>query len=305
VILGKTVTTEYAYYKPGKTKNPHDPTRTPGGSSSGSAAAVAASMVPAALGTQTGGSVIRPAAFCGIYGFKPTYRRTDLDGVKELARSFDTVGWMARAVEDLDLLARVLLLDYKAPAPSKLRVAVCRTPFDDQMQPEAVAALNDIAQALDATEVKLPGNFIELDDAHHTIVAAEAAKAFRREYADFRGQLSDQLRAMLELGLSSSAGTVQTAQGKAVAARTALQRIHRFDALLTASAPGEAPPKSEGTGNAVFSRFWSLLHVPCATLPVASGPSGLPVGVQFVGRPGEDEALIATAIAAAKKLRLY
>jgi amidase len=300
VILGKTVTTEFAHVTPGKTRNPHDLSRTPGGSSSGSAASVASFMAPAALGTQTGGSVIRPAAFCGLFGFKPSWGRTELDGVRELARSFDTVGWMARSAADLDLLARVLLVDHVAPPEiATPRIALCRTPFDARAEPAALAAVQSCAAALgkagaEVSEIGLPDAFGSLDVTHRTITSVEAARAASEDRKKHRDLLSPAFRAFSDEGAACPPERYEAAQQEAAHCRESLAALHRFDALLVPSAPGEAP-SAETTGDAVFSLFWSLLLVPCATLPAGKGPQGLPLGVQIVGRFGEDEALIRLA----------
>jgi Asp-tRNA(Asn)/Glu-tRNA(Gln) amidotransferase A subunit family amidase len=298
VILGKTVTTEFAHVTPGKTRNPHDLSRTPGGSSSGSAAAVAAFMAPTALGTQTGGSVVRPAAFCGLFGFKPSWGRTELDGVRELARSFDTVGWMARRAADLDLLARVLLIGYAVPPDTAVpRIALCRTPFDGRAEPAALAAVERCAEALreagaSVTEIRLPSAFGALEATHRAIASVEAARAAAWDRQNRRELLTPAFRDFTDAGAASPPERYEAAQREAAACREELASLHRFDALLAPAAPGEAPPLDSGTGDAVFSLFWSLLRVPCVTIPFAKGPHGLPLGVQILGAFGRDETLI-------------
>ncbi|MBV8652149.1 MAG: amidase [Alphaproteobacteria bacterium] len=312
VILGKTVTTEFAHTKPGRTTNPHDPARTPGGSSSGSAAAVAAFMAPLAFGTQTGGSVIRPASFCGLYGSKPTRGRVDLAGVKELAGSFDTVGWFARSAEDLALMGRLLLLprwdDAKSKAPQRPRIALCRTPYWAEAQPESRAAVESAAQRLaergaEILPLELPADFAALQPTHRVIGADDATRAFRHEYENHRALLSDAIRTVIETGLAQDPSRVAEARALAELSRKTLDRImQHYDAVLAPSAPGEAPLGIESTGNAIFSAFWSLLETPCVTLPYARGPHGMPVGVQLVGSRGGDEALLALAEWAALRL---
>ncbi len=312
IILGKTVTTEFAHMTPGRTTNPHDPTRTPGGSSSGSAAAVAAFMAPLAFGTQTGGSVIRPASFCGIYGSKPTRGRVDLKGVKELAGSFDTVGWFARSAEDLSLLGRILLQPArnaaKAKAPQRPRIAFCRTPYWDKALPESRDAVERAAKRLaeqgaEIQPLDLPADFAALQPTHRMISADDATRAFRDEYDVNRTLLSEAIRTLIETGLAEDPARV--AEGRALAERSrgAFDRIIQgYDAVLVPSAPGEAPVGIASTGNAVFSSFWSLLETPCITLPFARGPHDMPVGVQLVGARGGDEALLAVAEWAAARL---
>jgi amidase len=312
IVLGKTVTTEFAHTSPGKTVNPHDPRRTPGGSSSGSAAAVAALMAPLAVGTQTGGSVIRPAAFCGIYGSKPSYGRTDLTGVHELNGSFDTVGWFARSAEDLALLGRVLLRpswdEGAYGAPARPRIALCRTPYWQEAQTESRDAVAVAAERLSergaaVAELELPPEFGGLDATHRIIGADDSTRAFAREYAGRHELLSQALRGVIERGLAQDPAEVAAARAAATAARETLDRIMRdYDAVLSPSAPGEAPMGIASTGNAVFSTFWSLLHTPCVSLPASRGPNGMPVGVQFIGARGRDEALLALAGWAAEQL---
>lgn len=310
VIIGKTVTTEFAHVTPKATCNPHDPARTPGGSSSGSAAAVADFMVPLAIGTQTGGSVIRPASYCGTFGFKPTIGRTDTRGVHELARSLDTVGWFARAAADLKLLAGVLLEPPRTPAPlrARPRLALLTTPYDTAAEPcmretrDAVGLrLSGVA---DIVPVALPAAYGELNALHRRIVSVEASRAFA-PYADKSpDKLSPTLREFIALGRENEKGYA-AAQAAAEAARRAFDAdIEHFDAFVLPAATGEAPLGLGSTGEATFSLFLSLLGPPCVTLPAASGPSGMPLGVQFVGARGRDEELIELAIWAAEALGL-
>lgn len=310
VIPGKTVTTEFAHVTPKATRNPCDPTRTPGGSSSGSAAAVADFMVPLAIGTQTGGSVIRPASYCGIFGFKPTIGRTDTRGVHELARSLDTVGWFARAAADLKLLAGVLLEPPRTPAPlrPRPRLALLTTPYDgsaDACVRDALeAAARRLAAAADVVPVALPAVYGELNALHRRIVSVEASRAFGVYEAKAPGKLSPALREFIALGRANEAG-YESALAAAETARRAFDAdIANFDAFILPAATGEAPTGLGSTGEATFSLFLSLLGPPCATLPAARGPSGMPVGVQLVGARGRDEELIDLAIWAADTLGL-
>jgi amidase len=300
VILGKTVTTELAYYSPGKTRNPRDPSRTPGGSSSGSAAAVAASMVPAALGTQTAGSVIRPASFCGVVGYKPSHGLVSLAGVSPLAPSLDTLGILVRRAADLPLLARALGADLAGPPPPRPpRIGLCRTEAWAAAAPETRVAVEGSAERLEdagaqvaeADDAALAG----LSEAQRTLMAFEAAEALAalRPHAS---RLSPQLRALLRDGEALSGHDRDRARARAEAARRRLPDLFgRFDVLLTGSAPGEAPSGLESTGDPAMNRIWTLLGLPCVSLPAAEGPSGLPVGVQLVGPPGGDARLLAAA----------
>jgi Asp-tRNA(Asn)/Glu-tRNA(Gln) amidotransferase A subunit family amidase len=268
-------------------------------------------MAPIAFGTQTGGSVIRPAAFCGIFGSKPSWGRTELAGVHELAFSFDTVGWFARSAADLTLLGRLLLHPAwadPAATPRQPRIALCRTPYWDQAQPEARAALDAAAARFGAAGVTidaldLPAAFADLEATHRVICADDATRAFRREYGEHRDLLSPALRAVIERGHALAPADVAAARAHAEACRQTLDRLFEgYDAILTPSAPGEAPLGLASTGNAVFSSFWSLLHTPCICLPVSRGPNGMPVGVQLIGRRGGDEALLALGEWAAERL---
>jgi Asp-tRNA(Asn)/Glu-tRNA(Gln) amidotransferase A subunit family amidase len=304
LVLGKTVTTEFAYFQPGPTRNPHDPARTPGGSSSGSAAAVADRMLPLALGTQTAGSVIRPAAYCGVVGYKPSWGRVPRAGVKSLSEALDTVGGFGRSVRDVALLGSVLTGDARlgedraAAAP---RLGLCRTPdwpqADADMQrawSEATAAL-----ALDAVtlvDVALPADLPDLVALQKTVMTFEMSRALSHERLHHRGRLSPRLCALLDEGL-----TIPGAEHAANLARTeaAKRRIDalfdQFDVLLAPSATGEAPLGTDATGDPLFCRGWTLLGLPCVHLPFARGSHGLPIGLQLVGRWGEDHRLLAHA----------
>jgi amidase len=311
VILGKTVTTELAFYRPGKTRNPHDLSRTPGGSSSGSAAAVAAGMVPAALGSQTAGSIIRPASFCGVVGFKPTFGLIPLDGVSPLAPSLDTLGAFVRDVEGLPaLLAAMGAPAAAAPPRAPPRIALCRTEQWPAAEPSTRRAVEDAAAALARAgarveEHELGSAFAGLADAQRAIMAADAARVFRELAAHRSAGLSDVLLALIREGEGVAPAREARAREQAEACRRALPALFaRFDALLGASAPGEAPPGLASTGDPAFNRIWTLLGTPCVSLPAARGPAGLPVGVQLIGAPGEDGALLGLAAWAAGALGL-
>jgi Asp-tRNA(Asn)/Glu-tRNA(Gln) amidotransferase A subunit family amidase len=303
VILGKTVTTEFAAYAPGKTRNPHDPGRTPGGSSSGSAAAVAAGMVPAALGTQTAGSIIRPASFCGVVGFKPSYGRLPLGGVSPLAGSLDTLGMFTRSVADLPPLARALGLEVPEALPPgpPPRVGLCRTEQWPLAEPGTRRLVEDAAGRLRAAgaavvEVELGPELAGLADAQRVIMAVEVARAFARERREDADRLSPALRQLIDEGAGTAPQRYRAAlelgeRGRRLAPRA----FAGADVLLTPSAAGEAPPGLAGTGDPAFNRIWTLLHLPCLNLPGLRGPHGLPVGVQLVGPAGGDAALLAAA----------
>lgn len=291
VILGKTVTSEFALFHPGKTRNPRDLSRTPGGSSSGSAAAVADGMVPAALGSQTAASIVRPASFCGCIGWKPTFGLLPMQGVRPMAPSLDTLGFFVR---DLSLVAPL----YEALAgvtlrerDAKPRLALCRTEAWPQAEPATRAAIEREARALGATEeVTLGPGLVE---AQMAIMGAEAAEAMR----DLpEAQLSSKLRAFLAAGRAVTPAQVQAARERVITGVLELERaLQSRDALITPAAAGEAPADLTITGDPLFSRIWTLLGAPCASLPLLQGPAGMPLGVQLVGRRGDDETLLAAA----------
>lgn len=315
VILGKTVTTEYAYFHPNKTRNPHDPTRTPGGSSSGSAAAVAAGMVPAAIGSQTNGSVVRPAAFCGVVGFKPTHGLISRTGAMLLSRSLDHVGVFARSVTDAALLADVLAgydeddPDTRAIAspllastaadepPLPPRFAFVKgpawkaaEPFLDEAFAELVAALGDNVEA-----VELGSSFERAITFQGVVMASEMAHNFRRDLAQGGDVLSPALRELLTRGQKISAFDYLEAASASEGFNQGLDDVfNEYDAILTAAAPGEAPVGMP-TGNPVFCSAWSYVGTPAVSLPLLEGPHGMPVGVQLIGRRGNDARLLRTA----------
>lgn len=302
VVLGKTVTTELAFYAPGKTRNPHDPSRTPGGSSSGSAAAVAARLVPAALGSQTAGSVIRPASFCGVVGMKPTFGAVSMEGVSPFAPSLDTFGLFVNDVEALPLLLRAAGHPVGAPGlRGPPRLALCRTEQWPLAEPSTRVLVEAAAGALAAAgatveERDLGPEFTGLADAQRTIMAAEGARTLREIRERHRPALSKVLLDFLAEGDAVAPEREEAARALAARCRAALpETFSRFDALLTASAVGEAPVGLESTGDPAFNRIWTLLGLPCVTLPAARGPAGMPVGIQLVGPAGGDANLVAAA----------
>jgi Asp-tRNA(Asn)/Glu-tRNA(Gln) amidotransferase A subunit family amidase len=302
VILGKTVTTELAYFTPGKTRNPRDSQRTPGGSSSGSAAAVADQMVPAALGTQTAGSVIRPAAFCGAIGFKPTFGLWPMEGIKALAPSLDTLGVFARSLRDLPLLSAALGAELRVPEPRRVpRLLLCRTDRWEQAEPAQRALVEDAAQRLAraGAEVReLPGAALAgLFEAQQTIMSVEMARSLQPERAQGEAGLGEPLRELFRKGDAEQGRPYEEAVALAERARAAFASlVSGCDALLAPSAAGEAPALALGsTGDPVFSRVFTLLHAPCVSLPAGTGPGGLPLGLQLVAPPGADPSLLAWA----------
>ena len=323
VIMGKTVTTEYAYFQPGKTKNPHDSSRTPGGSSSGSAAAVAAHMVPGAIGSQTNGSVIRPAAFCGVVGFKPTHGLISRNGALELSRTLDHVGVFARNVEDAALLAEVMVgfdeddLDTRPVArppfasvaasepPLPPRFAFVRSVGWEQAEPAMREAFGELTDALGeaSTDVDLGESFGAAPDMQRVIMEVEMAHNFRRDYEKFGNQLSDKLRGLIERGREYPAIKYMGALAGIRQLNDALDGVFdEYDAILTPAALGEAPG-IESTGSPIFCSTWSLLGTPAISLPLMASQSGLPIGVQLVGRRGNDARLLRTARSLVKTLQ--
>jgi len=310
VILGKCATTEFANMHPSAARNPHDLRHTPGGSSSGSAAAVAAGLVPLALGSQTGGSVIRPGSFCGVFAFKSSWGRTETHGVHELGRSLDTIGWFARHAADLEVLAPVLLPGYRRQAaPTRPRFVRLATPFDDLASAEMRRSCDIFAGELgragaQVTRRRLPRWFAETRAAHRVVISVEASRAFARYTRDMPSKLSANIRGFIAEG---RANEKQYAEALRFGdrARVALDELFgRDDVFIVPAAPGEAPRGLAWTGDSVFNGFWSLLRTPCSTLPFALGSGGLPLGVQLVGRFGDDEKLLAITRWAAQRLAI-
>jgi amidase len=302
LIMGKTVTTEFANRHPGKTMNPFDPQRTPGGSSSGSAAAVGDFMVPLAVGTQTTASTIRPASFCGCVGYRPTWGDVRTVGVKEAAGSLDTVGLIGRSVDDIALYRDVLIAVQAEPLADidRPRVGFCRTPLWDQCDPSTQAALEALAPRLaaagaDVKDVTLPQEYARIPAAHQRISSFEFSRNFTWEIENHWEQISETLRKnRLKDGLSCSFNAYQDAREFAERCRRGLDEVFGDrDVLLVPAAAGEAPLGLNETGNAAFCAIWTTMHVPAMTLPLFRGPNGLPVGVQFVARRNADRKLMA------------
>lgn len=316
VIMGKTVTTEYAYYHPGKTCNPHDPACTPGGSSSGSAAAVACQMVPGAIGSQTNGSVIRPAAFCGVVGFKPTHGLIPRTGALLLSRALDHVGVFARTIEDAALLAESLvgfdeedhdthpvarppfaaLATGEPPLPP--RFAFVRGAVWGEAEPVTREAFAELVAALgeSVNEVDLGASFERVVDLHRTVMDVEMAHNLHRDYEQARDRLSSSLRALIERGRTTLAVDYARALSAIAPLNAALDEVfNEYDAILTPSAPGPAPRSLETTGSPVFCTVWSYLGTPAISLPLLQSDAGMPIGVQLVGRRGNDARLLRTA----------
>jgi Asp-tRNA(Asn)/Glu-tRNA(Gln) amidotransferase A subunit family amidase len=311
VIMGKTVTTEFAMRHPNKTRNPLNLAYTPGGSSSGSAAGVADFMMPLALGTQTGGSVLRPSSYCGVVGFKPTFNIINRVGVKPNSESLDTVGLIARSVSDI-ALALPVVTECAAPpvgAVRQPRIALCRAAEWKDAEPASVAAVEGAASSLaragaNVREINLPAAFDEMSEAHATINDYEAYRALSHELRTAPGKLSTSLQPKLPRWATRTVAQYTRAQQTVADCQRLLREVfHDIDVLLMPSAPGEAPRGLDSTGEATFNRVWTALHVPAITLPGYSGPNSLPVGVQVVAPFGADYALLAIAAWAEQHLR--
>ena len=316
VILGKTVTTELAVYAPGKTTNPHDARRTPGGSSSGSAAAVAASMVPLAVGTQTNGSVIRPASYCGICGFKPSHGSISRHHVLKQSPMLDHPGVFARTVEDVVLIAQQLFgpddndpdaradarLDlaegWRAATDERPRIAFVRTPLWENTTPAAREAFAELNAQLDGIvrEFELPGAFDSAIRWHRTIMEADLANSFEAEYAEGKAQLSEALREMIERGQRYTAVEYSKARdGVAALGRELRGMFASFDAVLTPATTGAAPLGLASTGSPMFCTIWTLCGVPSISLPILRGEDGMPMGAQLVAAKRNDAGLLRVA----------
>jgi Asp-tRNA(Asn)/Glu-tRNA(Gln) amidotransferase A subunit family amidase len=311
VLLGKTVSTELAYFSPGPTRNPHRSMHTPGGSSSGSAAAVADAMVPLAFGTQTAGSITRPASFCGVVGYKPSFGALPMDGIKPFAPSLDTLGVLARNVDDAALLRAALLgeafvpFDQARPLP---RVGLCRTPWWQAADASTRDGIEACAARLarrgaPVTEVAMPASCDALVEVQRTVMTYEAARSLAVEHAQHRARLGTPLIELLDTGARMPLDEHRRALAAAARARHDVARLFDgCDLLLAPAAIGEAPAGLAATGDPLFARAWTLLGLPTVTLPAFTGPSGLPVGVQLVGACGDDARLLAAAHALAAAL---
>jgi Asp-tRNA(Asn)/Glu-tRNA(Gln) amidotransferase A subunit family amidase len=316
VIMGKTVTTECATYSPGKTRNPHNAEHTPGGSSSGSAAAVAAGMVPLALGTQTNGSVIRPAAFCGVYGFKPSHGLIPRTGIMKLSRSLDHVGVFARSIEDVALVAEQLFgwdeadPDTRPRARLPLRevaaqepplpplIGFVKSPLWERAEAETQEAFAELVAALGdrVEEVVLPESASRALDWHRSIMQAEMAANLDLEWEKGRDRLSASLRDQLARGRAIPALEYQQALARIAPLNEAFEETYmRYDALLTPAAAGTAPKGLASTGDPAFCTLWTLCGMPALNLPLMRGENGLPLGAQLVAARGQDARLLRTA----------
>jgi len=310
LILGKTDTVEFAAGgRKALSRNPHNLAHTPGGSSSGSGAAVGDFMVPLAFGTQTGGSHIRPAAFNGIYGLKPTWGAVSREGAKLLSAYCDTLGWYGRSVADLHLVATAFRLhDLAAQKPVSVRglkVGVCKTPFWNKAEPSAQKTLAIAAERLEKAgarieELELPARFGGLNEAQRTLMYGEGGPAFLPELLLHGSRLNEEFQDMAENRRGVTAAMMVEAYDLvAECAKNFEAMFARFDTVVTPSAPGEAPEGLHTTGDWTFNSMWTEMHMPCLAIPCTTGPKGLPVGVQLVGPRYTDARVLAVAAAAA------
>ncbi len=316
LVMGKTVTTELATYTPGKTRNPHNPAHTPGGSSSGSAAAVAAGMVPLAIGTQTNGSVIRPASFCGVYGFKPSAGLIPRTGVLTQSPPLDAVGVFGRTLEDVALLAEALVgHDPQDPAtrpratPPLVRMATTdaplaptlawvATPFWDRVAPDAQAAFEELVGVLAGriAPFELPSSAADAIGWLRTVMEADLAGSYEMEYERGRDQLSASLRSQLERGRAVTAVAYRQALARVPVLLEGFDTVFdHYDAIVTPATLGTAPAGLESSGDPLMCTLWTFLGLPTLSLPLLHGENGLPIGVQLVGRRGGDARLLRTA----------
>ena len=316
IIMGKTVTAELAYYSPGKTKNPHDTTRTPGGSSSGSAAAVASHMVPLAVGSQTNGSVIRPASYCGVVGYKPTKGLISRHLVLQISRALDQVGVFANSIEDAALISEQLighdkqdpdtslnprpklLAASKEKPPAEPVLAHIKLPFMNELEEDVKEGFKEIKDELKGKvdEIELPEGFAGIPDWHKIIMESDMARSFSEEYKKSKNKLSDKIIEAIERGMKYTSVEYNNALAKVDVANAYFnQFFHDYDAILTPSACGEAPKGLKSTGNPIFCTIWTYCGMPCISLPLLQGKNGLPVGVQLVSSLFDDERLFRNA----------
>jgi len=316
IIMGKTVTTELAYYSPGKTKNPHDLSRTPGGSSSGSAAAVASHMVPLAVGSQTNGSVIRPASYCGVVGYKPTKGLVSRHLVMQISRTLDHVGVFANSVEDAALISEQLIGHDKQdpdtslnPKPKLLNAskekppmqplfAYIKLPFMNKLDKDTAEGFGEVKDELKGQldEIELPKNFGKIPEWHKVIMESDMATSFSEEYKKSKNKLSDKIIEAIERGMKYTSMEYNNALSQIDVANAYFKQFfHDYDAILTPSACGEASKGLQSTGDPIFSTVWTYCGMPSISLPLLQGENGLPVGIQLVSSLFDDERLFRNA----------
>jgi Asp-tRNA(Asn)/Glu-tRNA(Gln) amidotransferase A subunit family amidase len=302
VVMGKTVTTEFATRKPGPTANPHNPAHTPGGSSSGSAAGVADFFFPLAFGTQTAGSILRPAAFCGVVGYKPSFGTIPRLGMKVMSENLDTIGSFSRTVADAALFVGAVanrdLGDPDRKPEVSPRIGLCRSPVWDKAQPETHVLWDRVAAAVERAGAKvveraLPPAYAGLVEGQPIVMHAESARSMGWELLAHRSGISEVLLERLEWGLGQSANLEEELSMFKTLQDHFPEAMEGIDILLTPAAPGEAPAGLDWTGDPAFNAIWTALHVPCVSVPAGAGPNGLPLGIQVVGRRSDDRATLA------------
>ncbi|KAA0980185.1 amidase [Pseudomonas sp. ANT_H12B] len=303
LIMGKTHTTEFAYMHTGPTRNPHDLARTPGSSSAGSAAGMAAGFFAVALGTQTAGSLLKPASYCGLFAFKPSLGLVSLEGVKPLAPSFDTVGWYGRSVRDLHLVARVLIPGFQMPdvEPSPLQLGFCRTSRWDQVEPEVAHALEQAVEQLrnaghHVEQVLLPEEFAGVFDDHQLINDCEGARSLAKEFHQHRSQLSPSTLAMFERAAATTWEQESASKARLATLAPRLDELCQpFDAMLGPCCAMVAPLGLESTGPSDFIKFWGAFGWPQVNIPLIRVDAQLPIGLQMIGRFRNDGVLLRAA----------
>ena len=324
IIMGKTVTTELAYYSPGKTKNPHDLSRTPGGSSSGSAAAVASHMVPLAVGSQTNGSVIRPASYCGVVGYKPTKGLVSRHLVMQISRTLDHVGIFANSIEDAALISEQLIGYDKQdpdtslnPKPKLLNAsqetppmeplfAYIKLPFMNKLDEVAAEGFKEVKDELkgQVDEIELPVGFGKIPEWHKIIMESDMATSFSEEYKKSKNKLSDKIIEAIERGMKYTSIEYNNALSQIDVANTYFKQFfHDYDAIITPSSTGEAPKNLKSTGDPIFCTLWTYCGMPSISLPLLQGKNGLPIGVQLVSSLFDDERLFRNANWLANKIK--
>ena len=316
IIMGKTVTTELAYYSPGKTKNPHDLSRTPGGSSSGSAAAVASHMVPLAIGSQTNGSVIRPASYCGVVGYKPTKGLISRHLVMQISRTLDHVGIFSNSIEDAALISEQLIGYDKQdpdtslnPKPKLLNacaqkppmepvLAYVKLPFENKLEKDAKEGFEEVKDELKGKvdEIELPSGFGKIPEWHKIIMESDMASSFSKEYKNSKNNLSDKIIEAIERGMRYTSVEYNNAISQIDVANAYFKQFfHDYDAILTPSANGEASQGLLSTGDPIFSTVWTYCGMPSISLPLLQGKNKLPIGIQLVSSLYDDERLFRNA----------
>ncbi len=302
IVLGKTVTTEFAFLNPGKTRNPHNIQHTPGGSSSGSAAAIADMQVPLALGTQTAGSIIRPASYCGVVGFKPSFDSFVVQGIHPFAPSLDTLGGFARSVSDIILLRNVLadeVINIEIQKPSS--IALIRGPYWQDADDETVQMFEQLGEILRQAKiefslVELEQTFTLINDAQTKIQIRECTETLKEYYLNHKEALSTKLLEAYESGLALSESEMKDAYTCVEKCRKLIEEVNsQYQIILTPASPGSAPKGLSATGDPVFNRMWTALGMPCISPPFPRKEGELPLGMQMVGRPNGDVDLLAHA----------